>query len=1352
MNIIAQAWMLFFTTVSLAYDITLIREPNRCVAYGDCGKNPLKPLATTNMPCLYNEAPQILDQTSFQILKDSCPDLVRDYTREQVPVCCDSYQIKTVAESLQVAAQIYARCPGCWYNYKQIFCSVICGPHQSLYVNNEIYVDNQHPNTLDSNAIGVATQGLYIQELMAEQWYKSCEEVVFGPTNGYAVEVTCNPPAGTECTPYEWLRYPGENIIAPIDLKYRLIGEIGQNTTKYGLGSLTYDQFINEKPEENMLPFGINDPNYVSDTNVTNFVWRDSKSRKIPINTECYSRVPWSESNETCSCTDCKGQDFCTKLKTASDDTTVNYLMIVVYIIFSLMLATILSVYLIKNCCNCHLANRVHIFDKIYVSLYKLIGGSFKFWIEKVVCRFPILVLVLDFGLILGLSLGLPSTEFTTDPIALWIDPNSQNYQELEFYNEKFDPFYRTEMVIVTLKEKYQGPGYDVQLCKGDNNLVHFSEILKTEYLQEFFKLQEAIFEIPHTIDVCLKPLEPDNNACATQSIYQWWQNDFTKFQEKFSRINYNCTNSAADSKFFAWHDHFLACTTNPSSIDDGASRNSCLGEYGGPAFPYVALGGAPYVEGSNTTRAYYDSQALIINLEINNFNSDVDPNKLKLAKDWETNFLNFMENYESEYFKIGYFAERSIEDEIDRAGQADIPLFLAGYLTIFFYLSFALGTYTGYIQNLIYEVRFTLGFVGLCIVASSAFAALGLFGYLHLKSNLIVAEVVPFLLLSIGADNIFIFVLQYKRLEKKLADQNLNLTIEQKIGLVVEDSALSMVMCSIAEAILLFYGGLTVKMPAVVTYSFTAGTAVIFNFFLQMTAFPAVLCLDQKRIQSQRADVVYCLQKEEKYEKISQKKAKNLPLDNFFEKYFYPVIMNAAVRPIILIVFISVTLISIGINFKMFRVGLDQELSVPSVSYVRDFFELEEKYFLVGVPVYFVLAGNLSYENIDIQSKICSRAGCEPGSLVEMISLAADDPDYWKIEVNSQSWIDDFIDWSDPGSIYNLQSKCCNCQPPCNTFDNFKPCMANVDHRNNQLPRTCHRCTMTRSERNFYKYLDWFLQDNPGEVCSKSGHALYSHAIHYVNSEKTQIDASSFMTYQSVCIASEECTENTVRARDLANQINEMLHEKISDLGDDVYLFPYTVFTPYYEMYDTMGKDGVVTIILCFIPVLLVTSIFLGLNLLGGLIMTMTILMIIINTGAICVLWNVQFNPLSIINFITGIGISIEFTGHIVSQYLSDTSNSQSDRIKNTVTTMGSAVLAGVTMTNLPAMIILKFATAKLVEVFFFRMGFTITIMGLIHGLIFLPVLLSYIGPGRNQLLARYKTKKQKVLFSSMK
>merc|ERR1711912_129131 len=92
----------------------------------------------------------------------------------------------------------------------------------------------------------------------------------------------------------------------------------------------------------------------------------------------------------------------------------------------------------------------------------------------------------------------------------------------------------------------------------------------------------------------------------------------------------------------------------------------------------------------------------------------------------------------------------------------------------------------------------------------------------------------------------------------------------------------------------------------------------------------------------------------------------------------------------------------------------------------------------------------------------------------------------------------------------------------------------------------------------------------------------------------------------------------------------------------------------------------------------------------------------------------------------------------HMTSAYLGDKGRTRFERVKSALKSMGPAVLAGVTMTNLPGMIVLKFATAKIIEVYFFRMGFTLTLVGFIHGIIFLPVLLTYIGPRRNPALKK--------------
>jgi Niemann-Pick C1-like protein 1 len=59
----------------------------------------------------------------------------------------------------------------------------------------------------------------------------------------------------------------------------------------------------------------------------------------------------------------------------------------------------------------------------------------------------------------------------------------------------------------------------------------------------------------------------------------------------------------------------------------------------------------------------------------------------------------------------------------------------------------------------------------------------------------------------------------------------------------------------------------------------------------------------------------------------------------------------------------------------------------------------------------------------------------------------------------------------------------------------------------------------------------------------------------------------------------------------------------------------------------------------------------------------------------------------------------------------------------------MGPAVLMGVALTNLPGIICLHWAQAQLIEIFFFKMCFITTMMGIAHGLIFLPVILAYFG-----------------------
>jgi Niemann-Pick C1 protein len=1179
-------------------DLTTKHERGRCAIRGHCGK---QGFFGSELPCPDNGLAETPEKEVKEKLVEICGDAWSDSD-----VCCKEEQLDALKTNLDRASPIINACPACKANFFNMFCTFTCSPDQSLFINitgTEAKGDKFLVTELDHL---VSTE-------YGSQFYDSCKDVKFGATNGKAMDFI-------------------------------------------GGGATNFTSFLKFLGDKKFLgsPFQMNFPR----PDKTQFPGLE------PMNKEAH---PCNSTDEKyrCACLDCEGS--CAALPEVAETKQcyvgllpcLSFAVIIIYSVFLGLLCIAVAGHVAYQKHSKHKNERLRLLQDLepsddedegdIVHNVGMLDRPTKHyfvntWCDKtfsrlgyICARFPAITIVSSILVVVLMSLGWLRFQVETDPVRLWVSPDSAAAQEKAFFDEKFGPFFRAEQAfLVNDTGKHPGP------------------VLSYEILDWWFDVESRIarlksFEGGVTLDqVCFKPV---GNDCVVQSLSGYFQGDFG---------NVNPSD---------WKDTLVGCVNNPSS---------CLPTFQQPLDPHLLFGGV--------NESVLDAKALIVTWVVNNHPEGTP--EIERAMNWEDSMKELMlviqEEANDRGLRLSFNTEVSLEQELNKSTNTDAKIVVVSYIIMFLYASLALGSTTLTVRSLLrnpanalVQSKFMLGIVGIVIVLMSVSASVGLFSAAGIKVTLIIAEVIPFLVLAVGVDNIFLIVHEFERVNISHPDATVPDRVARALGRMGPSILLSATTETVAFAL-----GCAVGMPAVRNFAAYAAGAVFINAVLQVTMFIAVLALNQQRVEANRADCFPCVKVQRADSGylnggMGHGAGEEGGLQRFIRKTYAPAILGKKTKTAIIAVFFGIFTAALAL-FPKVELGLDQRIAIPSDSYLIPYFNDLYDYFDAGPPVYFVTK-ELNVTKRQEEKELCGRfSTCDQDSLANIIEAERKRPDVSYLAASAANWLDDFFLWLNPEN-----SKCC-------VDDNGKPCFENRDP-----PWNITLSGMPEGQE-FIDYLDRWVQAPTTEDCPLGGAAAYANAL-VIDDEKLTIPASHFRTSHTPLRSQNDFIAAYTAARRIANEISKDVETEI---------FPYSKFYIFFDQYTTIVRLTGALLGAALGATLLVTTILLG-SLQTAIIVTLVVGMTVSAIIGSMAVMGVSLNAVSLVNLIICVGISVEFTAHIARAFTFPSRvtmekaprhrfRGKDARAWTALVNVASSVISGITITKILGVGVLAWTRSK--------------------------------------------------------
>jgi hypothetical protein len=628
----------------------------------------------------------------------------------------------------------------------------------------------------------------------------------------------------------------------------------------------------------------------------------------------------------------------------------------------------------------------------------------------------------------------------------------------------------------------------------------------------------------------------------------------------------------------------------------------------------------------------------------------------------------------------LSFSTDRGTQDVVSDATAVEWGNLIICYVVMIVVIGLSMTSFSSNVES-----HFFLGIAGVLVIAAAVLASLGAsLWWFDLAFTPIASNVAPFIALGIGIDDMLVIAKAFQLHCKSGAD------VQTILRETMAEAGPSITFTTLTNLVA-FAVATTTPINVVRWFAEMMAISVVMNWIFLWLMFLPILCLDAHRVQRNKPD--FCCPQSPSMERFN--------ISTFMEKYYAPFLMWNPVRIAVLIIFAAFFGIQLWQGLAKIEIGIRNTDIMMSGTYQHELYDINEANFLM-YPVSAITKSD-SFDDPLVQLDLMMTAK----------NMAA------------SPWVESYS--SGAGSSW-VAAVVASLPPPRRTVTVSPPipegCTGDATFNTSATYETLNGT-------DFYEAFSVFLQGTGalqagGFACKNSTSGAVTSCFDVITAyggggaQDVVLTGATMGFYLNGQSQTQDILDAIVDCRERVDVC------KTAEASHWTYAFGYTFI--YWEQYLHSVEDLIAVVGYAMIGVVAITLVF-QFSLRSSLTLALVIIMVVVElTGYIPEHGDLKLNAFSIVNIAIAVGMAIEFTAHIVHQFLAEPGQNRKDRVIRALTYMGEPVFFGM-VSSLISSLFLAVSETEFIRQYYYAMFFVMIIIASLNGLVLLPVLLSFVG-----------------------